>query len=94
MPLACIERTIFDYDAYIKACDTLNMQWLVWQPDPAIDALRFDRCVPNNADLPIMMALNAWANRVDPGAIMRSDGMKLSWLKKNQFVAMDTPCVL
>jgi hypothetical protein len=80
---SCIELSIFDYDKYVKACNELSTFWCVWKPSPDSDVLRYDRYITGKLSKKNRMALAslyAWANRTDPGSILRYAAMRRGYL--------------
>lgn len=100
--LACIELSVFDYDKYETACRNNSIFWYVWKPSPDSDGLRYDRYVVGNISserAKNLTALYAWANRTDPGSVIRYAAMKRQWLDSQrklqcEKLPMNTPCLL
>jgi hypothetical protein len=76
------ELTTFDYSEYVSACMSLSIFWYLWKPEGQ-NELRMDRYVPlsqSKKKQKQLAALFSWANRTDPGSVIRDANMKREWL--------------
>lgn len=85
MPLACVELASFDYAKYVTACISLSTFWYIWKPNDS-DLFRVDRYMPlsqSKEDQVSLSSVFAWAERTDPGSVIRIANMKREWEEVN-----------
>jgi hypothetical protein len=76
----CILLSTFNMKSFAVACSELAVIWYVWQPPG--EAPRADRVLPDHqraVDRKRLAALYLWAERTDPGAVIRGQFAKQIW---------------
>ena len=73
----------FDYGLYISVCNKASVSWYVSMEE---DAFRLCFCLPlsqSRANQRRLSSLFAWANRTDPGGLIRFENLKKEYLERN-----------